>query len=694
MSQCEDYSKFYPQFTDSIKKMVDKYLDSYDEHQAFNYLVADIFETTDPPYFTYTDGANDGNIDFFIKDSSSYTIYQCKCPDLDIQLNKFKQEGFLEIKKYDSVPVNELRNALSIMLDTSNVFDLKHEIVTLRSDFQLDYSTDKENTHLEAVLAIFGELTPGAKKEYEALKDEKAKEGIVINLLEWKDICEQLTEVESKPDINFEIPIHFKEANDLLSHNDYCYLLANAVDFYHAFKSHNWSLFEWNVRYQIKNSPINKRIVGTLLTQKGRKKFHHYNNGLLITCKNYTIDKQQNRIRVNGPQIINGCQTVRSICEAYEQLPPDQQENFRENVKVQVKILKTVDIEFINELVIATNDQNPMKPRNLRSNSIEQRRIQLNFKALKPAWFFQRKDGEWDAIASSIYKLEGFSKSDFTFEHNKFRVIDNEELAKVWFSFIGNSGKVTKGGIKFFEEDDGAYNLIYVQSPNKTYWENFKDANFDPEKQTLEITIPSPYQYLFAFGIRKYIESRRKSYKAIKDDALARGISKKVLKGPFEQIHILNSENAIDQFLFSDSEYFIDRMINNMSEVFLELYAFVFANRYSDLNPLVCQQLINISDREKDFFISGFYKNKLDTCQDGKSIIGPTYEFLIDVSNQYFFKYQAQIQANPRLKLYLALPKTLSQFKELIINRNESISKLSVDWKQEGKSFFESLPNI
>ena len=356
------FAHFLPEVSDKLQRAADTYLESFNEHQAFTYLIAELFETTAEDRFTFTDGPRDGGIDFVIRDSPVYTIAQCKCPSMD---------GLRVTSRpptYDQAILEELLSAIAMLRDRSGEYDVKPEIRRLRGDYQRDLATIPEETHLTAILGVLGELSAQARKAFESTKATLLQQNVNLRLIEWTDIDSTIHVRELPSDVSFDIRLNYDSVDDLLAHENYCYLLARAFDFYEAFAEHGWALFDWNVRYQLQNSPINKRIVGTLQAAHGRKRFHHYNNGLLITCKSYSIDKTRQRLTLSGPQIINGCQTVRAICEAYEALTPVEQQDFRDRTRVQVKIIRTTDLDFIGELVVSTNDQNPMKPRNLKSN--------------------------------------------------------------------------------------------------------------------------------------------------------------------------------------------------------------------------------------------------------------------------------------------------------------------------------------
>lgn len=574
-------------------------------------------------------------------------------------------------------------------------------IKRLRGDYQRDRITDSESTNLTATLAVLGELTSQAKAAFKAFRKTYMSKGVSLRLIEWENLYQALHALDTPADVDvaFDITTESKE-KDLLAHRDYCYVLAHAYDFYEAFRKHEWNLFDWNVRFQIPNSPINRRIIQTLKTRKGRKNFHHLNNGILITCRMYEgVNRPDNRLTVGGAQIINGCQTVRAICEAYEDLDPSEQIEFREEARVQVKIIRNTDPDFINDLVISTNDQNPMKPRNLKSNSAEQRDIQNAFGKLPHKWFYERKDGEWASLNNVSGRIRWFRKSDYIVKREgkgrkQFRRIDNEQLAKAWYAFIGYSHRALTGGVHYFEEERGGiYRRVFKSIPSPAFWSAFGEPVFNVSPDYYDPGTPTAYQYLLAYGIAEYIDNRKISNRASKKVTLEKGITEGSLKGDLSTGRMYSSSNEQSAYLDNDTEYNVNKMMVYMREVLIELFSFILTLRYVNCDAVTCQK-IALLPNENEYLRQNFNHSILPTSQDGTALIGVTYEFIKDCVKQYYFANQAEIRAAPRLRAYLAQRTTVNKLRQLILQRNEAIRDWDSRWKILGKTFIESLPEL
>ena len=633
------FAHFLPEFIKELDRVSDAYLDVYDEHKAFIYMVAELFETTEEGFF-FSDGPGDGGIDFFIQDSPLYSIYQSKGPDLEAIL-KLGADEEPSSTKFGTDALKDIDLALQMLMDEEGEYSVKDSIKQLRSDYQRDYKADEEATDLTAVIAIFGELTGPARSAFDSRRNSLSEKGYSLRLIEWQDIYRALHALDSPEDVDVALDLNFEDRDkDILAHRDYCYVLAYAYDFYQAFRDHEWNLFDWNVRLQIPNSPINKRIISSLKTRKGRKIFHHLNNGLLITCRLYEgINRANNSLTVKGAQIINGCQTVRAIFEAYEDLTPTEQEEFRRDARVQVKVIRTIDPDFIGQLVISTNDQNPMKPRNLKSNTAEQRDIQNQFRSLPVKWFYERKDGEWKSLSTISSRIRWFRKSDYEVGGSRgrrtYRRIDNEKLAKAWYPFIGYSNQSLLGRVHYFKDDLewGVYRRVFRSIPSGDFWIAFRDSSFTANEDLLEQGVPSVYQYLVAYGIAEYVDKRKISSGANRRSAIQRGIENGDLEGDGDDGRLASLPQEVNEFLANDVDYNVNRMILNMRDVIIELFSFILCQRYMACDVATCHKILELP-QESMYFARNFDESLLSREQDGNTLFGPIYEFIKDCATQ------------------------------------------------------------
>ena len=102
-------------------------------------------------------------------------------------------------------------------------------------------------------------------------------------------------------------------------------------------------------------------------------------------------------------QIINGGQTCKTIHETLKSALPDL---FGQSAYVMVRIYQLADEkkDFVQEITYATNSQNPVDLRDLRSNDEIQRTLELGMKDLRYTYKRQREEGGGGSsvITSSI----------------------------------------------------------------------------------------------------------------------------------------------------------------------------------------------------------------------------------------------------------------------------------------------------
>ena len=195
------------------------------------------------------------------------------------------------------------------------------------------------------------------------------------------------------------------------------------------------------------------------MNPSGRARFQDYNNGLLVICKQVSYSDQPGgkvRMRLSQPQVVNGCQTLLSLVRGYLNLSEKDKEDFREKVHVQIKVIANQEQKFVERIVLSTNDQNPMSPRSLKSNTLEQKKLQEMFARFYVPYFYERKDGQFDGYINFGQKIPSFRAGDFQIEQGKrkYRTVDNQSLAQEWLAFIGLSHETLRGGLGLFDKDD------------------------------------------------------------------------------------------------------------------------------------------------------------------------------------------------------------------------------------------------
>jgi len=175
------------------------------------------------------------------------------------------------------------------------------------------------------------------------------------------------------------------------------------------------SIFEENVRtYLGARKKINSDILQTCSNDEQAEHFWFLNNGITVTCSNFDIvyNVEKPFIRINNMQIVNGCQTSMTLAEA-------QKEGLlSEKTRVMLKVYASQDPAFIDRITLATNSQNAVSSRDLRSNDIYQRDIEKLF--VSRGYFYERK----------VRMFAHLPKSE------RRRIISNEKLGQAHLAVV------------------------------------------------------------------------------------------------------------------------------------------------------------------------------------------------------------------------------------------------------------------
>ena len=207
---------------------------------------------------------------------------------------------------------------------------------------------------------------------------------------------------------------------------------------------HGLSLFRKNVRNFLGKSRTNKKISETL--EKDADSFWYYNNGITILCDKASIIMEKGYIRIENPQVVNGCQTVMSIAKCQGELKGE----------VMVRVIESTDHNFINLLTLYQNSSNPVYNRDLRSNDPAQ--IRLKHELRRRGYYYENKRGQ---EYSTMVKTFPALKSEFN-----DKVIKNEDIAKLLATVkISPAVALSGGSDKFFGD---YYDRIFTSDLSST----------------------------------------------------------------------------------------------------------------------------------------------------------------------------------------------------------------------------------
>lgn len=162
-------------------------------------------------------------------------------------------------------------------------------------------------------------------------------------------------------------------------------------------KTHGERLLERNIRRYLglHGNRVNEGIRATLRSAEPAH-FYFFNNGLTLVCDDFAYNALQNsdfQIKVENLQIVNGGQTCMTIFKTAEELqktgktlPPEA------TVLVRIYKLPKDNEDIVLQITHATNSQNPVDLKDLRSNDAKQQQLEQSIQDLGYAYRRKRMD--------------------------------------------------------------------------------------------------------------------------------------------------------------------------------------------------------------------------------------------------------------------------------------------------------------
>lgn len=162
------------------------------------------------------------------------------------------------------------------------------------------------------------------------------------------------------------------------------------------FNTYDDRLLERNIRRYLglHSNRVNTAIHQTLLDPKQADKFYFYNNGITVICDRFDYNAFQQsdyQVQLKNMQVVNGGQTCKTIQETLNNKFSGMAGS-NSYVMVRIYQLAEANKEFVQEITYATNSQNPVDLRDLRSNDDIQKQLELGIEALGYTYKRQRDD--------------------------------------------------------------------------------------------------------------------------------------------------------------------------------------------------------------------------------------------------------------------------------------------------------------
>ena len=574
---------------DTLSGSVQEKLDAFaEEDQSFVRVAAEWLgydQLAEEEHFV--DGAGDRGVDFWYASDTGFDVFQVKSHRLGplgkVRTEHFDAEGVRDLQRILTFLTDENADALGFRKLQRFRDHWEHAISRLR----MGEATPPLQLMLGLIVLGDGLTNPG-QQEYDSfvasLSGFEAYREVPIEvrsklytvddimLARWRQDNREWRNRSGQKRSTIDL---YPETDQWIHGRQSAVFHCRAIDVIMAFEGFGYQIFEPNVRAHISKSKVNMAIKESLMHRVSRKEFQFLNNGLTVICKSFS-KPTENRpcFRIREPGVVNGLQTVVALHEAYHMLPLEDQKDIEEKCYVLVRLLRQTAVGDVNRVVLATNTQNPMQARNLRSNTTEQ--VYYERLMAEEGWFYERKQGAWDAFSSDPSRwrtLSSHRKRDFqapsTGGRPRYRRVDNELAAQTWLAFIGFSSDAVHNKRYIFDEDDW-YGLVFLQRTLR----HAADYNYEFAASREEWTdqAPSHRMMLVSYLARQFAKTVALSGRENRELACRRlGLDASQL--PREQL---------DLRLAEDEEYLVEQVLSGMSFVFVEFFGYMLYRALGD----------------------------------------------------------------------------------------------------------------
>lgn len=174
------------------------------------------------------------------------------------------------------------------------------------------------------------------------------------------------------------------------------------------FEEHGDRLLQRNIRRYlgIHENRVNTAIHETLRSDKADK-FYFYNNVITVVCDKFdynAFQQDDHHVQLKNMQIINGGQTCKTI---HQTLSSDTSNAAGHLAYVMIRIYQMAEEnkDLVQDITYATNSQNPVDLRDLRSNDPIQKSLETGIHDL--GYLYKRQRDEANNTATGANTLSG-----------------------------------------------------------------------------------------------------------------------------------------------------------------------------------------------------------------------------------------------------------------------------------------------
>jgi hypothetical protein len=437
---------FYNRFMRDLKNIAESRNYKSQPGKAFVFWLAKNYfhiEDEDECEARISDGFNDEGIDGIFIDEEEGFIYIVNASTV----THFKNT-------HGNIPEGDIKN-LFAGYELITFGDYRGKVNPILEDLVKEYHELQKTAEFNVKLMFFSLTKPPISKKY--VKEFCGKHASVevefIDFDATKAIYEHHLVYREPPPKKVTIEVMGKILQSTTEPRALVFTI-NGKTLANLFFTHGTRLFQRNVRYFLtaRARSINFYIQRTA-SSKDSQRFWYYNNGVTAVCEKFKVAPNEQVVSVEKMQIINGAQTTYSLYRA------DQEKKLKDDVRVLFKVIESAEEEFIDNVTLYTNSQNPVNLRDLCSRDTIQTKIQTQLLTYK--YFYEIKRGELDALYPTTEMKKKLLGDEW-----KDRTINNERAAQAYLAFYLDGPAQAKASKRriFVKGSDGFYDRIFSRN--------------------------------------------------------------------------------------------------------------------------------------------------------------------------------------------------------------------------------------
>lgn len=183
------------------------------------------------------------------------------------------------------------------------------------------------------------------------------------------------------------------------------------------------SLFSQNVRLVLGNTAVNKSIRKSVSDSTEHQYFPLYHNGVTLLCE--SAELTDDKLKIENYVVVNGAQSISTFYSSKSKLTDD--------LRIFVKVISLRDDALARKITINSNNQNSIKPRDLRSNHDLMLRLKAEFRKIQSDYEFEIKRGEKFDVGQKVISNEEAGRLLLAFDlgepyscHQIYKVFDDK----------------------------------------------------------------------------------------------------------------------------------------------------------------------------------------------------------------------------------------------------------------------------